>query len=190
MQLLVEQFGGMFTTRKAGSARAVQQKRSGPISIQHGQVLEEFGQYLALAGYEAAVDELITALLQLQHSFTTLDSVSFESAVQLLRLASAPGTGKTTFASAAWDRVLPRMQQVQQAEPELWTRWGQRGYDPQQLLERLQASWSGQHGPLVFIMDMSKQGKELVMWCLSRCLFARCMCLFSVWVVACLLLVW
>lgn len=191
VQSLVQQYGGMFATRKAGSTRAVQLKRSGPISIQHGQILKEFGQYLALAGYEAAVDELITVLLQLQDSFTTMDSVSFESAVQLLRLAGAPGTGKTTFASAAWDWVLPRMQQVQKADAELWADWELK-YKPQQLLQRLQASWGGQHGPLVFTMDMSDKGKELMLQCASTCflLIVLACCLFSVWVAACLLLAW
>uniref|UniRef100_A0A7S2VVT2 Uncharacterized protein n=1 Tax=Chlamydomonas chlamydogama TaxID=225041 RepID=A0A7S2VVT2_9CHLO len=150
---LVQQFGKMFATCRK---RGVQLKRNGSIPIPQGQVLLEFGQYLALAGYEGAVDELITVLLLLQHNFTASGNEGFEGTEQLLRLAGAPGIGKTTFASAAWDLVMPRMKQLQESHSQMWTDW-KREYDPQELLKRLQASWSGQHGPLVFTMDMSQK---------------------------------
>lgn len=172
VDLLVQRFGHFLTTRKPPFSRATQLKRRGPILVQHSVVLKDFGEYLALAGYEAALDELITALLQLQDSFTTLGRNSFESEVQLLRLAGAPGTGKTTFASVAFDLVLPRVQQVQQHDSVLWAAWESQ-YDPQQLLQRLEASWGGQQGPLVFIMDMSYKGKWLVLAARHPCHLGR-----------------
>jgi hypothetical protein len=129
-----------------------------------------FWEVLGIGCYSAAVDELITVLLRLLHTFSDSDAQSFATEVQLLRLAGAPGTGKTTFASTAWDQVLPRMRQVQKDDPALWQEWHSHG-DPELLLQRLEASWCTQHGPFVFIMDMSDKSKLLFMLaCMSHVL--------------------
>lgn len=138
------------------------ERRSGPIHVGPDSLVHDVGQYFMLAGYEEAVDFLIQCLLRLHMDFDLSQTdahnrKSYIERLQLLRAIGAPGTGKTTFVTSAWSRVLPRLQQVQQQGGPLWQLWEKNGAEG--LLQRLEGSWlTYAHGPLVFVSNLADEG--------------------------------
>eukprot|EP00898_Chlorokybus_atmophyticus_P002411 jgi/Chlat1/3170/Chrsp22S00248 len=137
-----------------GPAFEVRQRRVMPSIAVTDETVSELGSYFHLEAYDNLAMQMLSALVRLNKEFMKFkkpgDEALFRQTVQLLRLVSAPGMGKSTALKEVWQRV---------SDIALNTERDQlcKKPDSAHLLQRIETSLSTNR-MMVFYLDLSLEG--------------------------------